>query len=87
MIGGISSDKTYNVILSDGTVLFEADINDDDNASTIILNHPSNQYKDAIIAGKYEINKINENSYAIIETGSMSDIDRRLDALRNAGAD
>ena len=84
MLGGISSDKTYNVILSDGTVLFEVDINDDDNALTIIRDHPSNRYKDAIIAGKYEINKINENSYAIIETGSMSDIDRRLDALRTS---
>jgi hypothetical protein len=64
--------------------LFEVDIKDDDNASTIILNHPSNRYKDAIRAGKYEINKINENSYAIIETGSMSDIERMLDELRNS---
>ena len=85
MLGGISSDKTYNVILSDGTVLFEVDINDDDNALTIIRDHPSNRYKDAIIAGKYEINKINENSYAIIETGSMSNMERMLDELRNSG--
>ena len=89
MIGGISGNKTRLITVNDpfDGILFQDDINNDHNPETFIMKHPSNKYKDGIRAGKYEIMKIDDNHpefgllYAIIVTGSMDDLNRRLAAL------
>ena len=85
MIGGISGDKVHAITVrnSDGSLLFEADIKNDDNAETIIRNHPSymSRYNE-----NYTIDKLNDNTYYInprIDPSYISDIDRRLNELRN----
>jgi hypothetical protein len=82
MMGGISGHKVHAITVrnSDGSLLFEADINNDANAETIILTHPSNRYEDGIRAGNYVIEKLNDNTY-YINPRHMSDIDRRLAEL------
>ena len=88
MIGGISSDKTHTINVHDyeGNKLFEADINNDANAETIILTHPSNRYTDAILAGKYVIEKLDDNNYYInhvMDPSYRLDLERRLAELMN----